>query len=65
MPVKIFLNGEEKWIKPTTTLQCSKYFGKLKLRIDVNFYVAEILHRSNTNFHLVYKKPNCQMPFIL
>jgi hypothetical protein len=41
MPVKIFLNGEEKWIKPTTALSSVLSTLKIQLRIDANFYVAE------------------------
>jgi hypothetical protein len=64
--VKIFLNGEEKWIKPTTTLSSVlSTFENPKLRIDANFYVAEFDYRIKLiNFHLVYKIPNCQI-FIL
>jgi hypothetical protein len=37
-----FLNGEEKWIKPTTALSSVlSTFENPKLRIDANFYVAE------------------------
>jgi hypothetical protein len=40
MPVKIFLNGEEKWIKPTD-LSSDSTVENPKLKIDANFYVAE------------------------
>ena len=42
MPVKIFLNGDEKWIKPTTTVSSvSTTIENPKLKIDANFYVAQ------------------------
>ncbi|WP_016989358.1 M1 family metallopeptidase [Flavobacterium sp. ACAM 123] len=43
MPVKIFLNGEGKWLKPNTMWTSDTItVEKPKLKIDPNFYVAEI-----------------------
>jgi aminopeptidase N len=42
MPVKIFLNGEEKWLKPNTDWASDTFTAeKPQLKIDPNFYVAE------------------------
>ncbi|PKH68310.1 peptidase M1 [Flavobacterium sp. ALD4] len=42
MPVKIFLNGEEKWLKPNTDWASDTITAeKPQLKIDPNFYVAE------------------------
>jgi hypothetical protein len=41
MPVKIFLNGEEKWLKPNTDWASDTITEKPQLKIDANFYVAE------------------------
>jgi len=42
MPVKVTLNGEEKWLKPTTDWGTDSItVENPHLKIDVNFYVAE------------------------
>lgn len=43
MPVKIFLNEKEKWIKPTTAWTNETIsVENMQLKVDVNFYVAEL-----------------------
>jgi aminopeptidase N len=40
MPVKLVLNGKEKWLEPTTNWQELKgYKGKKSLKVDPNFYI--------------------------
>lgn len=42
MPLKITLNGVEKWLKPTTEWTSDSITGENpQLKIDANFYVAE------------------------
>jgi hypothetical protein len=41
MPVKVTVDGKEKWIKPQTTWEQEDItIGNQKLEIDKNFYVA-------------------------
>lgn len=42
MPVKVYLNGEEQWLEPTTDWkEIKKVKAGTKLTIDPNFYVQE------------------------
>ncbi|MFD3002960.1 M1 family metallopeptidase [Pontibacter toksunensis] len=39
MPVKVSLDGKEKWLEPTTSWKELKVKGKPSLKVDPNFYV--------------------------
>jgi hypothetical protein len=42
MPIKIFINGKEQWLKPTVEWASNPIsVENPKLKIDPNFYVAE------------------------
>jgi hypothetical protein len=42
MPVRIFLNGDEKWLQPNTEWTIDSISIKNpQLKIDPNFYVGE------------------------
>ncbi|WP_266206066.1 M1 family metallopeptidase [Pontibacter kalidii] len=40
MPVKVYLNGKEQWLEPTTQWQELKVKKRTKVEVDPNFYVT-------------------------
>jgi aminopeptidase N len=40
MPVKVYLNGTEQWLEPTTEWQERKVKKRTKVEVDPNFYVT-------------------------